>query len=96
MYSSAMWCAGLEPRLNIQCQGVATLPLLWVLTGCLWFMQSNEAVKSPFLDIFKRKYRPDLTMAVMMPFFQQFTGGGLSTQSPVEVLKGNMPDSSNI
>eukprot|EP00884_Botryococcus_braunii_P018297 jgi/Botrbrau1/5150/Bobra.0172s0022.1 len=36
--------------------------------------EANADVKSPFMDIFKRQYRPDLTMAVLMPLFQQFTG----------------------
>lgn len=37
---------------------------------------SNAAkmVKHPWINIFKRKYRPQLTFAFMIPFCQQFTG----------------------
>ncbi|EFJ37604.1 hypothetical protein SELMODRAFT_451177 [Selaginella moellendorffii] len=35
---------------------------------------SELAVTNPFKAIFQRKNRPQLVMATMMPFFQQFTG----------------------
>lgn len=31
-------------------------------------------VKNPWKNIMSRKYRPELVMAVFIPFFQQFTG----------------------
>ncbi|KAJ0963810.1 hypothetical protein J5N97_028932 [Dioscorea zingiberensis] len=33
-----------------------------------------KAIKHPWSNILKRKYRPQLTMAILIPFFQQFTG----------------------
>ncbi|GJP37541.1 hypothetical protein CLOM_g21939 [Closterium sp. NIES-68] len=33
-----------------------------------------KAVKAPFLAIFRRKYRPELTWAILIPVFQQLTG----------------------
>ncbi|KAJ6799657.1 putative sugar carrier protein C [Iris pallida] len=34
----------------------------------------SKAVKHPWANIANRKYRPQLTMAIMIPFFQQLTG----------------------
>nr|XP_010942230.1 sugar transport protein MST6-like [Elaeis guineensis] len=34
----------------------------------------SKAVKHPFANIRMRKYRPQLTMAILLPFFQQLTG----------------------
>ena len=36
--------------------------------------KESKAVKHPWANIVKRKYRPQLTMAIMIPFFQQLTG----------------------
>lgn len=36
--------------------------------------EQSNAVKHPWVDIIKRKYRPHLTMALLIPFFQQVTG----------------------
>ncbi|KAF6140625.1 hypothetical protein GIB67_013918 [Kingdonia uniflora] len=35
---------------------------------------AEKVIQEPFSTIFKRKYRPHLIMAVMIPFFQQLTG----------------------
>ncbi|PKU75988.1 sugar transport protein MST6-like [Dendrobium catenatum] len=42
---------------------------------------SNEskAVKHPWKNIIQRRYRPQLTMAILIPFFQQFTGINIIT-----------------
>ncbi|OMP09645.1 Sugar/inositol transporter [Corchorus olitorius] len=36
--------------------------------------EASKLVKSPWRDIFKRKNRPQLTFACLIPFFQQLTG----------------------
>ncbi|XP_051143823.1 hexose carrier protein HEX6-like [Andrographis paniculata] len=36
--------------------------------------QASKAVKHPFKNLMRRKYRPQLVMSVAMPFFQQITG----------------------
>ncbi|EOY24624.1 Sugar transporter 1 [Theobroma cacao] len=36
--------------------------------------EASKLVKSPWRDISKRKYRPQLSFAVLIPFCQQFTG----------------------
>jgi hypothetical protein len=36
--------------------------------------EMSKSVKHPFRNILERKYRPQLVMAVAIPFFQQFTG----------------------
>lgn len=36
--------------------------------------EDSKAVKHPWANILKRKYRPQLTMAIMIPLFQQLTG----------------------
>ncbi|XP_020095411.1 sugar carrier protein C-like [Ananas comosus] len=36
--------------------------------------EESKAVKHPWANIVKRKYRPQLTMAILIPFFQQLTG----------------------
>ncbi|KAJ4835656.1 hypothetical protein Tsubulata_021705 [Turnera subulata] len=36
--------------------------------------EASKLVKSPWRNIGKRKYRPHLTFAILIPFFQQFTG----------------------
>ncbi|XP_047979001.1 sugar carrier protein C-like [Salvia hispanica] len=35
---------------------------------------ASKKVEDPWRNLLQRKYRPHLTMAVMIPFFQQFTG----------------------
>lgn len=35
---------------------------------------ASKKVDDPWRNLLQRKYRPHLTMAVMIPFFQQFTG----------------------
>lgn len=35
---------------------------------------ASKAVKHPFKTILERKYRPQLSMAILLPFFQQVTG----------------------
>ena len=35
---------------------------------------ASKLVKHPWRTLLKRKYRPQLTMAICIPFFQQFTG----------------------
>ncbi len=37
-------------------------------------MQYARAVKHPWRNIMRPAYRPELTMAIMIPFFQQVTG----------------------
>ncbi|CAN6477979.1 unnamed protein product [Victoria cruziana] len=34
----------------------------------------SKGVRHPFMSIFSRRYRPQLTMAILIPFFQQVTG----------------------
>ncbi|PVH31593.1 hypothetical protein PAHAL_9G184400 [Panicum hallii] len=36
--------------------------------------EAPGAVRRPWLDILRRRYRPQLAMAVLVPFFQQLTG----------------------
>ncbi|CAD5166525.1 unnamed protein product [Musa acuminata subsp. malaccensis] len=36
--------------------------------------QESNRVKHPWANIVKRKYRPQLTMTILIPFFQQLTG----------------------
>ncbi|ONK67961.1 uncharacterized protein A4U43_C05F5650 [Asparagus officinalis] len=36
--------------------------------------EESRAVKHPWRNIMQRKYRPQLMMSVLIPFFQQFTG----------------------
>ncbi|KAJ0974876.1 hypothetical protein J5N97_016841 [Dioscorea zingiberensis] len=36
--------------------------------------EESKLVEHPWANIFKRKYRPQLTMAFAIPFFQQFSG----------------------
>lgn len=36
--------------------------------------EASKQVEHPWRNLLKRKYRPHLTMAVLIPFFQQFTG----------------------
>ncbi|PKU84602.1 Sugar carrier protein C [Dendrobium catenatum] len=36
--------------------------------------EESKAVKNPWRSIAQRRYRPQLTMAVLIPFFQQLTG----------------------
>ena len=38
------------------------------------FCHAGPQVKHPLRNIFSRRYRPELIMAVFIPFFQQFTG----------------------
>lgn len=40
---------------------------------------SSKQVKNPWSAIFERKYRPQLTMAIAIPFFQQLTGMNVIT-----------------
>ncbi|CAI9091994.1 OLC1v1027122C1 [Oldenlandia corymbosa var. corymbosa] len=35
---------------------------------------TSKTIKHPFKDILRRKYRPQLVMAIALPFFQQVTG----------------------
>lgn len=35
---------------------------------------ASKAIKHPFKNLMQRKYRPQLVMAIAMPFFQQITG----------------------
>lgn len=36
--------------------------------------EASRQVEHPWRNLLQRKYRPQLTMAIMIPFFQQFTG----------------------
>ncbi|MED6187570.1 hypothetical protein PIB30_077748 [Stylosanthes scabra] len=36
--------------------------------------EASKKVEHPWRNLLQRKYRPHLTMAIMIPFFQQFTG----------------------
>ncbi|THU45158.1 hypothetical protein C4D60_Mb02t14930 [Musa balbisiana] len=36
--------------------------------------EESKLVRHPWANILKRKYRPQLTMAILIPFFQQLTG----------------------
>ncbi|KAJ0971880.1 hypothetical protein J5N97_019839 [Dioscorea zingiberensis] len=36
--------------------------------------EEARAIQHPWSNIIKRKYRPQLTVAILIPFFQQFTG----------------------
>jgi MFS family permease len=41
--------------------------------------KGSKQVKHPWVAIFERKYRPQLTMAIAIPFFQQLTGMNVIT-----------------
>ncbi|XP_040985850.1 sugar transport protein 12-like [Juglans microcarpa x Juglans regia] len=41
--------------------------------------EASKLVKHPWATIFQRKYRPQLTMAICIPFFQQLTGMNVIT-----------------
>lgn len=41
--------------------------------------KSSKQVENPWMAIFERKYRPQLTMAIAIPFFQQLTGMNVIT-----------------
>ena len=41
--------------------------------------EGSKQVKHPWVAIFERKYRPQLTMAIAIPFFQQLTGMNVIT-----------------
>lgn len=46
--------------------------------------EQSIAIKHPWSNIIKRKYRPQLTMALLIPFFQQVTGiNALMLYAPV-------------
>ncbi|EHA8591005.1 sugar transport protein MST6-like [Cocos nucifera] len=46
--------------------------------------EESVAIKHPWSNIIKRKYRPQLTMALLIPFFQQVTGiNALMLYAPV-------------
>ncbi|KAF8029673.1 hypothetical protein BT93_E2180 [Corymbia citriodora subsp. variegata] len=36
--------------------------------------EASKLVEHPWMNLLRRKYRPHLTMAILIPFFQQFTG----------------------
>ncbi|KAL3647517.1 Hexose carrier protein hex6 [Castilleja foliolosa] len=36
--------------------------------------QASKAIKHPFKNLMRKKYRPQLVMSVLIPFFQQITG----------------------
>ena len=41
--------------------------------------EASKAVKHPWASLLKRQYRPHLTMAIAIPFFQQLTGMNVIT-----------------
>jgi MFS family permease len=41
--------------------------------------EGSKQVKHPWVAIFERRYRPQLTMAIAIPFFQQLTGMNVIT-----------------
>ncbi|MCI21007.1 hexose transporter, partial [Trifolium medium] len=41
--------------------------------------QASKAIKHPWTYLLKRQYRPHLTMAIAIPFFQQLTGMNVIT-----------------
>ncbi|XP_061337252.1 sugar transport protein 1-like [Gastrolobium bilobum] len=41
--------------------------------------EASRAVKNPWATLLKRRYRPQLTMALAIPFFQQLTGNNVIT-----------------
>ncbi|KAL0304087.1 UNVERIFIED_CONTAM: Hexose carrier protein HEX6 [Sesamum radiatum] len=48
---------------------------------------ASKAIKHPFKNLMKRKYRPQLVMAIAMPFFQQITGiNAISFYTPLLFL----------
>uniref|UniRef100_A0A2N9FQG7 Major facilitator superfamily (MFS) profile domain-containing protein n=1 Tax=Fagus sylvatica TaxID=28930 RepID=A0A2N9FQG7_FAGSY len=41
--------------------------------------EASRLIKHPWATILERKYRPQLTMAILIPFFQQLTGNNVIT-----------------
>lgn len=47
----------------------------------------SNTIKHPFKNILRRKHRPQLIMAIAIPFFQQFTGiNVISLYAPILFL----------
>ncbi|CAL5201152.1 unnamed protein product [Lathyrus oleraceus] len=57
----------------------------------------SDSIKHPFKNILQRKYRPQLVMAVTIPFFQQFTGiNVISFYAPILFLTIGLGESASL
>ena len=57
----------------------------------------SNSIKHPFKNILQRKYRPQLVMAVVIPFFQQFTGiNVISFYAPILFLTIGLGESASL
>ena len=50
-------------------------------------VQYARQVKHPWRNIFRPQYRPELIMAIMIPFFQQVTGACSEKNACLNVLE---------
>uniref|UniRef100_M8B1H6 Sugar transport protein 1 n=1 Tax=Aegilops tauschii TaxID=37682 RepID=M8B1H6_AEGTA len=79
VYLSEMAPARLRGMLNIGFQLMITIGILAAAlinygTNKIKAGEESKLVQHPWRNILQRKYRPQLTMAIMIPFFQQLTG----------------------
>ncbi|XP_061351794.1 hexose carrier protein HEX6-like [Gastrolobium bilobum] len=57
----------------------------------------SNSIKHPFKNILQRKYRPQLVMAIAIPFFQQFTGiNVISFYAPILFLTIGLGESASL
>ncbi|QCD95445.1 MFS transporter [Vigna unguiculata] len=57
----------------------------------------SNSIKHPFKNILHRKYRPQLVMAIAIPFFQQFTGiNVISFYAPILFLTIGLGESASL
>ncbi|TKY49834.1 Hexose carrier protein HEX6 [Spatholobus suberectus] len=58
---------------------------------------TSNSIKHPFKNILQRKYRPQLVMALAIPFFQQFTGiNVISFYAPILFLTIGLGESASL
>lgn len=58
---------------------------------------TSNSIKHPFRNILQRKYRPQLVMAIAIPFFQQLTGiNVISFYAPILFLTIGLGESSSL
>ncbi|MED6126559.1 Hexose carrier protein hex6 [Stylosanthes scabra] len=59
--------------------------------------KASSSIKHPFKNLLKEKYRPQLVMAVAIPFFQQFTGiNVISFYAPILFLTIGLGESASL
>ncbi|KAH1248223.1 Hexose carrier protein HEX6 [Glycine max] len=59
--------------------------------------EMSNSIKHPFKNILHRKYRPQLVMAIAIPFFQQFTGiNVISFYAPILFLTIGLGESASL